>query len=82
MADPKWLKELGDAVAAATKEIARLRRQNKSLSTQLQKAKGELTASKQRAASEPAPEAEAWAGEREEIRRRVARLVDTLEELQ
>ena len=86
MADPKWLEQLRTHVASAVKEIAKLRRQNKSLTTQLDKAKvaaqaAEEAAVQARAAGQPDPEAEAWRHERKELRRRVARLSKTLEEI-
>ena len=86
MADPKWLKQLQTQVASAIKEIAKLRRQNKSLTTQLDKTKAavkaaEEAASKAQAAGVPDPDAEAWRHERKELRRRVARLSKTLEEI-
>lgn len=82
MADPKWLKDLRGNVEGAVKEIAKLRRQNKSLKTQLEKAK-KAAAKAEKAASEagPDPDAEQWRAERKEVRRRVARLTKTLEEL-
>ncbi len=79
MADPKWLEDLCGNVEGAVKEIAKLRRQNKSLKTQLDKAK--KAAEQGAAEAEPDPEAEAWRDERKEVRRRVARLSKHLEEL-
>jgi predicted nucleic acid-binding Zn-ribbon protein len=82
MADPKWLTDLRGNVGGAVKEIAKLRKQNKSLKTQLDNAKAKL-AEAQAALAEaaPDPDAEAWRTERKEVRRRVARLGKTLEEL-
>jgi len=82
MADPKWLEDLQTHTQGAVKEIAKLRKQNKSLKTQLDTAKEKLVAAEEAVAgTTPDPEAEAWRGERKEIRRRVARLSKTLEEL-
>jgi len=82
MADPKWLKDLRTNVQSAIKEIAKLRRQNKSLTTQLDKAKAALAEAKEAvAAAQPDPDAEVWRHERKELRRRVARLSKTLEEI-
>ena len=82
MADPKWLKDLQDNAQGAVKEIAKLRKQNKSLKTQLDNAKAKLSEAESAAATAaPDPEAEAWRTERKEVRRRVARLSKTLEEL-
>ena len=82
MAEPKWLKNLQGNVQGAVAEIAKLRKQNKSLKTQLDNTKVKLAkAEKTAGADAPDPEAEAWRAERKEIRRRVARLSKTLEEL-
>lgn len=78
MADPKWLKDLQSNAKGAVKEIAKLRRQNKSLKTQLDNAKAKLSEAESPA---PDPDADAWRAERKEVRRRVARLSKTLEEL-
>jgi len=80
MADPKWLKDLQTHAKGAVKEIAKLRKQNKSLKTQLDNAKAKL-AEAASAVVEPDPGGEAWRSERKEVRRRVARLSKTLEEL-
>ncbi len=86
-ANPKWLKDLDSNVAAAVKELANLRRQNKSLKTQLDKAKAATSAAEKKAkaaaatAAEPDPQIEAWKTERKEVRRRVVRLAKKLEEL-
>ena len=82
MAEPKWLKDLQNNAQGAVKEIAKLRKQNKSLKTQLDNAKVKLSEAEQAvAASAPDPESEAWRSERKEVRRHVARLSKTLEEL-
>jgi len=82
MADPKWLKDLQGNVEGAVKEIGKLRRQNKSLKTQLDNARGKLGEAEVAVAeAAPDPAAETWRAERKEIRRRVARLSKTLEEL-
>ncbi len=77
MADPKWLKDLQGNVEGAVKEIAKLRKLNKSLKTQLDNAKAKLA----EAEAAPDPGAETWRAERKEVRRRVARVSKTLEEL-
>jgi predicted nucleic acid-binding Zn-ribbon protein len=82
MAGPKWLKDLQGSVQGAVKEIAKLRRQNKSLKTQLDNAKSKLAQAEVAAAEAgPDPEVDAWRTERKEVRRRVARLSKTLEDL-
>ena len=82
MADPKWLKDLQSNTKGAVKEIAKLRKQNKSLKTQLDNAKAKLSEAELAVVdSAPDPDAEAWRSERKEVRRRVARLSKTLEEL-
>ncbi|MCZ6727745.1 MAG: hypothetical protein O7A98_10400 [Acidobacteria bacterium] len=82
MAEPKWLEDLQGNVQGAIKEIARLRRQTKSLKTQLDKTKAKLAqAEEAAAAAATAPESEAWRAERKEVRRRAVRLSKTLEEL-
>ncbi len=82
MADPKWLKDLRGNVGGAVQEITKLRRQNKSLKTQLDKAKkAAAEAEKAVAKAAPDPDAETWRTERKEVRRRVARLTKSLEEL-
>lgn len=82
MADPKWLKDLRGNVQGAVQEITKLRRQNKSLKTQLDKAKkAGAEAEKALAEAAPDPYAETWRTERKEVRRRVARLTKSLEEL-
>lgn len=82
MADPKWLKDLQTNAKGAVKEIAKLRKQNKSLKTQLDNTKAKLAEAEAAAEGKaPDPEAEAWRAERKEVRRRVARLSKTLEEL-
>jgi regulator of replication initiation timing len=82
MADPKWLKDLRGNVEGAVSEIAKLRRQNKSLKTQLDKAKKAATVAEKAAAdAAPDPKGEQWRTERKEVRRRVARLTKSLEEL-
>ncbi|MDH3405215.1 MAG: hypothetical protein OES32_19845 [Acidobacteriota bacterium] len=82
MAEPKWLEDLKGNVAGAVREIAKLRRQTKSLKTQLEKARkaAEQAATAVRDAA-PEPDAETWRAERKEVRRRVARLTKSLEEL-
>lgn len=79
MANPKWLEELEKNAEGAVKEIARLRKQNKSLKTQLDNTKAKLVTAEE--AAEPDPAAEAWQAERKQVRRRVAHLSKTLEEL-
>lgn len=82
MADPKWLKDLQGNVEGAVKEIGKLRKQNKSLKTQLDNAKARLVEAQTAVAeAAPDPEAESWRAERKEVRRRVARVTKTLEEL-
>ena len=82
MADPKWLKDLQTNAKGAVKEIAKLRKQNKSLKTQLDNTKAKLSEAEAAVADAgPDPDAEAWRSERKEVRRRVARLSKTLEEL-
>lgn len=82
MAEPKWLKNLQSNVQRAIKEIARLRRQNKSLKTQLDKTKAKLAEAEATAAAAATdPEVDAWRTERKEVRRRAVRLSKTLEEL-
>ena len=66
MADSNWLEDLRSNVEGAVAEIAKLRRQNKSLKTQLTKAK-KAAAKAEKAA--PDPEAEQWRTERKEVRR-------------
>lgn len=82
MADPKWLVDLQGNVQGVVKEIAKLRRQNKSLKTQLDNVKAKLTeAAAATADAGTDPEADAWRAERKEVRRRAVRLSKTLEEL-
>lgn len=82
MTDPKWLKDLQGSVKGAVKEIARLRKQTKSLKTQLDKVKAKLAEAEATAAAAGAgPDADAWRTERKEVRRRAVRLSKTLEEL-
>lgn len=68
------LKDLEDKVARVAKEMAALRKQNRSLSSQVKRLKRQ----DQSAASNDSKE---WAAERTEIRKRARRLASTLESL-
>ncbi len=69
-----WLRTLEDKVHAAAGRIRALREENAALRAQIEDLEERLTAT-------PTEAAEAWAEEREEIRGRVERLVEHLEEL-
>jgi predicted nuclease with TOPRIM domain len=69
-----WLRTLEDKVHAAADRIRALREENAALRAQVEDLEERLTAT-------PTGAAEAWAEERDEIRGRVERLVEHLEEL-
>jgi len=67
-----WLQQLERRIKQAAEEIRRLRAENRDLQAQVKK----LTAEER-----PSEDATRWAAERDEIRKRVDRLVAHLEEL-
>jgi predicted RNase H-like nuclease (RuvC/YqgF family) len=72
----EWLQELEQRVEAAIKEIERLRRENKSLKTQVERLGKQLADAKAGGGGDGA-----WEEERAAIRQRVEKLVKGLESL-
>lgn len=71
-----WLNDLEEKIREAAKRLADLRSENESLNARIQELEGAL------AERESAGEgAAAWTEEREQIRERVERMVEHLEEL-
>ena len=68
----EWLKDLEDQVARATKEIAALRKQNRSLGSRIKRLKREAQVADEAAGGE-------WDEERAEIRKRTEKIAETLE---
>ena len=80
----EWLGGLEAKVREASERLAALRQENRKLLSQMRELEGQLAAAEARAGESavPYPEAnEAWKEERDEIRRRVESLTQTLEEL-
>lgn len=81
MGDMGWLGELEARVGEATERIHTLRQENRRLNTRVTELEEQLeTAQLAQLESGEAPD-DRWTEEREEIRRRVAQLTQTLEEL-
>lgn len=76
--DIAWLQALEEKVHAAAGRIRELREENASLQRKIEELEARLD---QLAAAPASSEAAGWAEEREEIRGRVSRLVEHLEEL-
>ena len=72
--DMAWLQALEEKVHAAAGRLRELREENASLRRKIEELE-------ERLAAPASGEAARWAGEREEIRGRVERLVERLEEL-
>ncbi len=70
----EWLKELEDQVKRAGKEIAALRKQNRSLASQVKRLKREARVADEAAAGD-------WDEERAELRRRAEKVAATLESI-
>ena len=70
----EWLKQLEEQVTRATQEIAALRKQNRSLGSQVKRLKRQAQVSGEAAAGD-------WDAERAEIRRRTEAIAATLESI-
>lgn len=70
----EWLKELEEQVGRATREIGALRKQNRSLASQVKRLKREAQAAGEEAAGD-------WEEERAEIRRRGEKIASALESI-
>ncbi len=70
----EWLKELEGKVARVGKEIAELRKQNRSLSSQVKRLKREAQSAGEAGSAE-------WEKERSEIRQRAEAVASTLESM-
>lgn len=71
-----WLGELEHQVERVTGELAAVRRESSGLKSKLQRLRRELAEARGDEAAR-----DAWATEREELRRRLARLIERLESL-
>lgn len=74
--DAKWLGELEDKVAAAAKQLKALRKENRTIKTRLKKLQRELL--EVDGATEGA---DTWRRERQQVQRRLEKLVESLEQL-
>jgi ubiquinone biosynthesis protein UbiJ len=74
----EWLDSLENSVKKATAEIARLRGENDRLSTVVAELEARLAAATNDGED---PAVQAWAAERDEVRRRVEALTERLEGL-
>lgn len=76
--DMEWLAQLEARVGEATERLHTLRQENRRLTARVEELEEQLEAAQ--AQGEDAPE-NSWTEEREEIRRRVTHLTQTLEDL-
>ena len=74
--DANWLGELEDKVEAAAKELATLRKENRTIKTRLKKLQRELL--EVDGATEGA---DSWRRERQQVQSRLEKLADSLEQL-
>ena len=74
--DANWRGELEDKVEAAAKELATLRKENRTIKTRLKKLQRELLE-----ADGDSEGSDSWQRERQQVQRRLAKLADSLDQL-
>jgi len=74
--DANWLGELEDKVESAAKELATLRKENRTIKTRLKKLQRELLE-----AGGAGEGSDGWQRERQQVQRRLAKLADSLDQL-